>query len=211
MLKTEVFDKHAKEYDAWFDNYPFVFQSEVEALKALLPIGDSHGIEVGLGSGRFAKALGIKEGVEPAEGLREMALNRGIEVFDATAEHLPYKDLRFDFVLMTSCVSYLDGLLPAFKEANRVLRPSGSIIVGFIPRDSFLGKSYEAKRSQSTFYKQATYYTPERVAEALRRAGFVSLSYSQTVFHPLHRIGAVEQAEEGHDKGSFVMIKAAKK
>jgi len=63
MLKTEVFDKQAKEYDAWFDNYPFVFQSEVEALKALLPIGDSHGIEVGLGSGRFAKALGIKEGV----------------------------------------------------------------------------------------------------------------------------------------------------
>lgn len=211
MIKTAIFDKNAQAYDAWFDHYPFVFQSEVEAIRALLPQGESHGIEVGLGTGRFAKALGVKEGIEPAQAMRELALHRGIEVFDASAEHLPYKDMRFDFVLMASCISYLNSLLPAFMEAHRVLRTGGAIIVGFIPRDSLLGKSYEAKRSESLFYKQAVFYTPERVAEALRKAGFVGLIYSQTIFHPLHRIGSLELAEEGFDKGSYVLIKAYKK
>ena len=211
MIKTAVFDEHAQAYDAWFDHFPFVFQSEVEAIRDLLPVGESHGIEVGLGSGQFADALGIKEGVEPAQSLREMATQRGIEVFNATAEHLPYKDLRFDFVLMSSCISYLDSLLPAFLEAHRVLRHGGALIVGFIPRDSLLGKSYEAKRNSSLFYKQAVFYTPERVAEALRKAGFVKLNYMQTIFNPLHRIGSVEQAEEGFDKGSYVLVKAYKK
>ena len=42
------------------------FQSEVSAIQQLLPsIGT--GIEIGVGTGLFASALGIKEGVEPSK------------------------------------------------------------------------------------------------------------------------------------------------
>src|SRR5581483_11525189 len=107
MLKTAPFETNAEEYDAWFDKFPEVFASEVGILRAALPEGDIQGIEVGMGTGRFAEALSIKEGVEPAEEMRKIAYNRVIDVRDANAEQLPYKDLRFDFVL-TTAISYFN-------------------------------------------------------------------------------------------------------
>lgn len=211
MLKTEPFELYAAKYDAWFDKYPFVFKSELEALRAGLPYGDISGIEVGLGTGRFAKELGIKEGVEPARSMRMMALARGVEVLNGTAERLPYKDLHFDFVLMASCISYFNMLAPAFREANRVLKKGGSLVVGFIEKDSIIGKEYEAKRQTNVFYKQALFYSADRVAEEIKKAGFNKLEFSQTLFKKLDEINEYEPAEPGHGKGSFVVIKAIKK
>ena len=91
--KTKVFESHVNEYEAWYEKYPEVYQSEIQALREhfrRLP-ESIQGIEVGLGTGRFAEPLGIKEGVEPSEPMAERARKRGIEVMDARAEHLPYK------------------------------------------------------------------------------------------------------------------------
>jgi ubiquinone/menaquinone biosynthesis C-methylase UbiE len=216
IQKTEnpnahVFETHVEEYDSWYDRYPFVFQSEVEAIRSMLPPGNSYGIEVGLGTGRFAKALGIKEGVEPSAPMREMAIERGIEAMDATAEVLPYKDEHFDFVLMASCISYFHDLRPAFKEANRVLKSGGSLIVGFIEKNSPIGKYYESIRQESTFYKTALFYSTEKVLDELRKAGFAAFETSQTLFDYLDDTNYFEPAQPGHDKGSFIVIKAIKK
>lgn len=211
MIKTEPFEKHAVEYDSWFDKYPAVFESEADALRAAFPIGDLHGIEVGLGTGRMALALGIKEGVEPADAMREMAIERGIEVINATAEHLPYKDLHFDFVLMSSCISYIEELHLAFREANRVLKRGGTFIVGFIAKDSIIGKYYEEKRQKSVFLKQADFYSVEKVSSELKEAGFHYLEFFQTLFKSLDEIKEVEPAQKGYDKGSFIVIKAIKR
>lgn len=211
MLKTEVFDRHAAEYDTWFDMHPFVFRSEAEALRDFLPPGESHGIEIGLGTGRFAVELGIKEGIEPAAGMRELALTRGIEAMDATAERLPYKDLHFDFVLMASCISYIDDLHAAFREANRVLKHNGRLILGSIDKNSLLGRSYEARRQQSLFYRQATFFSIDKLIPRLKDAGFSRFEFSQTLFHPLEEIREIEHAKTGYGQGSFVIIKALKK
>ncbi len=211
MLKTKPFETHAAEYDKWFDEHPYVFESEVEALRAALPYGDIQGIEVGLGTGRFANALGIKEGVEPAAAMLEIAVSRGIDVFDASAEHLPYKDLRFDFVLMASCINYFEKLNPVFREANRVLKVGGTLIVGCIDKNSTIGKSYEDKRQESVFYKQALFYPVEKVAREIQKAGFTKLEFTQTLFENLDDINAFEPATPGHGEGSFVVIKAIKK
>ena len=62
MAEITPFNDHSKEYEAWFKKYPHVFKSEVAALKRSMPKGkNSKGIEVGLASGRFAKALGKKK------------------------------------------------------------------------------------------------------------------------------------------------------
>lgn len=210
MLNTRVFEEHAAEYDHWYNDYPQVFASEVEALRTFLPTGNNLGIEVGLGTGRFAQALGIKEGVEPVEALRKMAVERGIEVMDGIAERLPYKDMRFDFVLMASCVSYLASIPIAFGEAYRVLKPGGTIIVGFIEKNSVIGRAYEAKRQQSTFYKTAIFYTAESISDALKEAGFKNLRYAQTLFHPLESIKVTEPVQSGHGQGSFIVVSATK-
>ncbi len=77
MLQTLPFNDHVAEYEDWYKKYPYVFRSEVAAIKELLPRGENiRGIEVGLGTGRFAKALGIKQGIEPAENMRAVAKKR---------------------------------------------------------------------------------------------------------------------------------------
>lgn len=205
------FKTHTAEYDAWYDKYPYVFESEVEAIRNALPIGNIRGIEVGLGTGRFSQALGIKEGVEPILEMRNIAYKRGIDVMDAVAERLPYKDLQFDFVLIVNCISYFHMLQPAFKEAHRVLKKGGTLIVGFVEKNSIIGKSYELKRHDSTFYKHATFYSSEKVSEEIKNAGFKELEYSQTLFENLDDINEFEPAKPGVGEGSFVVIKAIKK
>jgi ubiquinone/menaquinone biosynthesis C-methylase UbiE len=216
MQKTEnpaahVFDTHAGEYDAWYDKYPAVFQSEAEAIRSMLPPGNSFGIEVGLGTGRFAKALGIKEGIEPSAQMREIAIERGIDAMEGSAENLPYKDQHFDFVLMASCISYFHELHPAFKEANRVLKSGGSLIIGFVEKNSPIGKYYEQIRQENKFYKTALFYTVGKVLDELKNAGFAAFETSQTLFNYLDDINVFEPARPGHDEGSFVVIKAIKK
>ncbi len=212
MLKTLPFNEHVAEYEDWYERYPFVFQSEVEAIRELLPVGEHiYGIEVALGTGRFSEALGIKEGVEPAGNMRALAVKRGVDVMDAEAEALPYKDNKYDFVLMVFCVSYFDDLHESFKEAHRVLKNGGSLIVGFIEKDSIIGKFYEARKPQSVFYKDANFYSVERIISELKRAGFRELSFSQTLFHNLDDIKKPEPSMPGYGKGSFVIIKSLKK
>ena len=211
QLKIQPFETRAAEYDEWFDKHPFVFESEVEAIRDMLPPGNSRGIEVGLGTGRFSIALGLKEGVEPAFAMRRIAYSRGIEVMDAVAERLPYKDLHFDFVLMASCVSYFYDMHAAFLEANRVLKHKGALIIGFIEKESIIGKFYEQMRQKNTFYKQAAFYSAPKVIAELELAGFHATEISQTLFHYLTEINEFEPAKPGYGEGSFVVIKAIKK
>lgn len=211
MINTLPFNEHVAEYEEWYEKYPFVFQSEVEAIRELLPSGNNiHGIEVGLGTGRFAKELGIKEGIEPAPNMRTLALKKGLEVISAEAEHLPYEDMRFDFVLMAFCISYFEDLPVAFSEAKRVLKNGGAFIVGFIDKDSLIGKQYEQRKSESIFYRQANFYSVKKITAELKQLGFKNINYSQTLFHELDQIKEFEPAKPGFGKGSFVLIKAIK-
>jgi ubiquinone/menaquinone biosynthesis C-methylase UbiE len=211
MFTTLPFNEHVTEYEEWFEKYPFVFKSEVEAIRDLLPKGDNiYGIEVALGTGRFAKELGIKEGIEPSPNMRALAVKKGIEVLAGEAERLPYKDMRFDFVLMSFCISYFEDLPAALSEAKRVLKNDGSLIVGFIDKDSAIGKFYEQRKPDSVFYKQANFYSTKRISSELKNTGFKNLQFSQTLFHELDDIKEFEQAKAGYGEGSFIIIKATK-
>lgn len=211
MKENLPFESHVAEYEKWYSDYPFVFKSEVEALREMLPQGEAlTGIEVALGTGRFSEALGIKEGIEPSANMRALAAKRGIEVVDGVAEQLPYGDLRFDFVLMAFCISYFDNLHVALKEAHRVLKRNGFLVLGFLDKKSIIGKEYEKRRPDSTFYKSATFYTVDKVLVELNSAGFKHLKFCQTLFHGLNDIKAFEPAKTGYGEGSFVVIQAKK-
>ena len=212
MKQTALFNKHVEEYDAWYKKYSEVYLSEVAAIKEqLLKLPENiKGIEVGLGTGRFAQPLGIKEGVEPATEMAAIALRRGIEVIEGTAENLPYKDCYFDFVLYVT-ICYLDNIKEALKETNRVLKPKGSIIIGFIDKDQTIGKAYQEKSKESTFFKHATFYTVDSITKLLKEFGFKNLEFNQTLFGDLEEINEIQVPKQGFGEGSFVVIKATKK
>ncbi|MBK5209449.1 MAG: methyltransferase domain-containing protein [Flavobacteriaceae bacterium] len=43
-------------------------------------------------------------------------------------------------------ICHLHNAKQAFKEAFRILKPEGSIIIGFIDKDQKIGKTYEENR-----------------------------------------------------------------
>ena len=131
MPGIQSFDKQVNEYEQWFVDHPLAYVSELHAVRELLPKSGS-GIEIGVGTGRFAAPLGIKRGIEPSRPMAELARKKGIEVTSGVAEKLPFRDGEFDFGLMVTTVCFLDDMDLAFSEAHRVLRPGGAFIIGFI-------------------------------------------------------------------------------
>lgn len=207
--KTSAFEKHAADYDRWFEQHRSVYESELEAIKRLLP-QSGKGMEVGVGTGRFAAPLGIKVGVEPSQAMREIAQTRNIDVVDGIAEALPFPDEQFGHVLFVTTICFVNSLKQAFDEAHRVLKRGGSILVGFVDRNSALGREYENRRNDSRFYKNAVFRSVEEVASTLEQVGFGAFQYVETIFHPLLEIVKKEPVKEGYGKGAFVVVKAVK-
>ena len=209
MTKIEPFEKHTSEYEAWFENNRFVFESELRAIEEELP-KNGEGLEVGVGSGRFAAPLGIRLGVDPSSKMRELARSRGIAAIDGVAEKLPFDDCRFHFVLMVTTICFLDDIKSAFKETFRVLKQGGHLIIGFIDKDSPVGILYEQHKNKSLFYKTANFYSVAEVASHLKEAGFKGLEFTQTIFQALSEIKIPEPIKKGYGKGSFVVVKATR-
>jgi len=208
MARIESFEKYSKEYDEWFIKNQNIYLAELNAIKSLLPI-DKFGVEIGVGTGRFALPLGIKVGVDPSKKMAEISRKQGIKVYEAVAEQLPFNDKTFDFVLLVTTICFVDDLQESFKEAFRVLKTDGFIIVGFVDKESNLGKHYQIKKEKSKFYKDATFYSVKEVINILRKTKFEDMIIKQTVFPS--QTGRIDSVEDGYSKGSFVIIKAIKK
>ena len=212
MLNIEVFDKNVQDYESWYDKYPEVYESELAALReqfAKLPENIS-GIQVGVGTGRFAHPLGIKEGIEPSDEMAKKAINRNVEILKGVAEQLPYGDLQFDFVLFVT-VCHLDDIKLAFEQAYRVLKHKGDIIVGFLDKDCPIAKEYIERRQYSTFFRKAQFYSVDYIKQLIDEVGFKNLEFNQTLFGELDTIKDIQLPKPGYGEGSFVVIKATKK
>ena len=212
MLKENIFNTHVEEYEQWYTDHQGVYLSELEAIREQLNKlpENLRGIEVGVGTGRFAKELGIKEGIEPSVAMAEKAIKRGIEIMKGVAEHLPYRDLHLDFVLFVT-ICYLKNFKDALLETHRVLKPKGSVIIGFLDREQEVAKEYLERRHRSTFYGQANFYKIAQIKKYLKEAGFKDFEFNQTLFGDLDSIQKVQLPEPGYGKGSFVVVKATKR
>lgn len=204
-----VFDQHADEYDRWFDEYERVYQAEINALRMFMP-STGLGVEIGVGTGRFARPLGIRIGVEPARRMAQLARKRGLSVCQALGERLPFRDSQFDVTLFVTVICFVDDVPALFRETRRVLRSGGHLVLGFIDRDSPLGRSYEARKETSPFYRAAHFYSVTQVAEWVREAGFDGLRFCQALFDPLGEGSGTEEARSGYGDGAFVVLSARK-
>lgn len=209
MAKIEPFERFALRYEAWFSRHGFAYESELQAVRSLLP-KEGEGVEIGVGSGRFAAPLGIKLGIDPSLRMLKLAKRRGVEVVGGVAEALPLPASQFDFALMVTTLCFLDDVETALRETWRVLKPGGCLVIGFIDRESALGRLYQQRKGEDVFYREAAFHSVEEVTAHLKKAGFEKPRFAQTIFRNLPEITCTEPVRKGYGKGSFVVVKATK-
>ena len=202
-----VFDEYTDEYDLWYDKHHNKYQSEIIALKKLIPVGKK-GIEIGVGTGRFSIPFGIRVGVEPSPNMAKLAEEKGITAINGVGESLPFHNESFDYVLMVTTVCFISDIPKAFSEAYRILKDQGKIILGIIDKNSPLGKEYEKMKMDNKFYSDAHFHSTEELTDLLKSAGFIKFDYWQTLFNTSD--DAIEDPKHGYGQGSFVVIQATK-
>ena len=126
-----------------------------------------------MGTGRFAQALGVDDGVDPSAATLELATRRGIRTKQGRGEALPYQDASFTGVLPALTLCFVDDPRQVLRECARVLKHGGHLVVGVVPWDSPWGRYYQRKGHEGhPFYAEAEFFAPDQVVQMAASGGF---------------------------------------
>lgn len=211
---VSAFDKYAEEYDKWFDTLKgrLLFEMEIEAVRLLMKGLEKPFLEIGVGTGRFAKELGIDFGIDPSSKALEISKKRGIKIEEAKGEKLPFKDESFSAVFLLFTLCFMENPERVFSEAKRVLTKGGGLIIGLINRNSTWGEFYVKKKAEGhPVYKYAKFYSVKEVVKMLETADMSVEAYSSTLCQPP---SDEPDKEDAHNKlieeAGFICILAKK-
>jgi len=211
--KIRVFDSLALNYDAWFEEEGrLIFALEVEALKQVLPLLPKPWIEIGIGSGRFAQALGIDIGLDPSSKLLKIARNRGISVFLGKGEEMPFQYASFGTAFFVVTLCFVDSPHRILTEAARLLKNGGKVVLGLVLKESPWGQFYQTKKETGhRFYRHATFYGYSEVDVLLKQAGFSVEQIISTLFQSPGKVDHIELPRQGFSADAgFTVILAGK-
>jgi ubiquinone/menaquinone biosynthesis C-methylase UbiE len=214
LLDNTVFNLYAEDYDRWFDTPEgkVLFRMEVEAVRLLSRDIEKPSLEIGVGTGRFAKELGIDAGIDPSLKSLGIAKKRGIKVEKAKGEKLPFKDKSFGavFILFTLC--FVEDPVMVLSDAKRVLKTGGRLIVGIINRESPWGQLYLKKKAEGhPIYRYASFYNVYEIVKMIEEAGMAVEAYSSTLCQLPSEIPYKESVHnELIENAGFVCILARK-
>ena len=211
--KIRSFDSLAWAYDSWFEEEGrLIFASEVEALRQALPLLPRPWIEVGVGSGRFAQALGIDIGLDPSSRLLKIARNRGARVLLGRGEEAPFKDGSFGAIFFIATLCFIDSPNRILTEAARLLKSQGKVVLGLVLKESPWGQLYQReKETGHRFYRHATFYSYAEVEMLLMQTGFSIEKVASTLFQNPGKVNHIELPRQGFSADAgFAVILAGK-
>jgi ubiquinone/menaquinone biosynthesis C-methylase UbiE len=137
-------NKISSKFNELHKQFPDTIDPDDARLKALLKtISDFDGrhiLEVGCGKGRFirevAKRNALCTGIDPSERfIQEAKAKNKCTFLKASATRLPFDSGAFDTVFSVEVIEHLPDLEGFFKEAARVLKDGGSLII--VDRNKF--------------------------------------------------------------------------
>jgi len=209
MTGASPFDALAARYDAWFDAHPAAYASERALLRRLLPEG-GRCLDLGTGTGRFAAPLGAAVGVDCSAPMLRRAAARGVPVVQARAERLPFPDAAFDTVLSVTTLCFIADPAAMLTEARRVLKARGTLVLAMLDAASPAGRAYLDAHAHGPFFRHARRETADEVDALIRRGGFTTAEWWQTLSTDPDRMDRAEEAVPGHGRGAFAAVRAVR-
>lgn len=230
------FDEYASLYDSWFVENPNVLASEAALVAAAVKCGEGPVLSVGSGSGLFETILkkeygiDITDGVEPSEGMAEIARKRGLDVTISTGEEFEFPKGKYRTILFNGSPCYITDLRKVIGKVYEALPEGGCIILIDVPKESSYGVMYNLAKALGSwqhpmlygvypphpypieFVNAANWLTTSEKIAAVEEYGFKDIRFLQTLTtHPLYSDQKREEPVEGYDRGDYVALIAFKK
>jgi len=211
--EASPFDSLASVYDSWFEQKgKITFAIEVEAFKVVLPSLPNPWLEIGVGSGRFAQALGIETGVDPSIEMLQIAGGRGVSVFAGRGEQQIFDSASYGTVFLIVTLCFVDSALDVLKETYRILAHGGKAVLGLVLKESPWGSFYQQKKRQGhPFYEHATFHSYNDVVKMLNKVDFSIETVISTLFQEPGKVTHLESPRKGfYPDAGFTVIVARK-
>lgn len=208
---SQVFDQRAEEYDSWFED-SMLFDIELAALKEIHAPILGPKLEIGVGSGRFARAMNVTFGVDPAITPLLISQKRGIRVIQSTGEELPVAGNVMGTVFLLFALCFISDPMLVFIECSRVLKEGGHLVIGMIPSTGPWGQALQEKKKKGhPFYEYARFYDPAEVDMMLEDAGFCLVEKRSSLFQLPDNVQEFEHSIPGSLREAGFQIIVARK
>jgi ubiquinone/menaquinone biosynthesis C-methylase UbiE len=184
MIETTVRDQYnqmAEQYDRRWSRYLSNTLSFLKDWAAIAP--SSTVLDIGCGTGEFERLVLLEQpeqtivGVDLSEGMLELAQQKcrdypHVSFQKASVVALPFADRTFDVIVSASAFHYFDDPIAALREMQRVLKPTGEIVLLDWCKDYIMCQLYDVvlKRVDPA-YRQS--YTQAEFHSLLSQAGLV--------------------------------------
>jgi SAM-dependent methyltransferase len=169
--------------------------------RVVSPDGKKRVLDIGCGAGnmfhhlaRYGAVVGVDNNPKPLAIARE----RGYDVREGTAEHLPIDDESFDLIALLDTVEHCEDDMAALRECYRICTPGGHLVIT-VPAFMWLWSHNDELNAHQRRY------TARELREKLNRIGFHirRMTYNNFALFPMAaalivlRRGAAQEPELG--------------
>jgi ubiquinone/menaquinone biosynthesis C-methylase UbiE len=186
----EIFDKVANNYDSFSNDY-----TVGRRVEEIVGFCGMKCLEVGAGTGKISQELRKKGCDVVASDISSKMVKRmkdkKIKAVVSDAQKLPFKDGKFDTIVASELIYYLDAPKKFISEAHRLLKNDGQLVISCANNDVALWGDYARKfmrklGAKSMYFddKIQKFFTMNQVCDLIASQSFEIVSKSKKVILP---------------------------